>query len=144
MLDADCIQPVYPVPRKVCARRGPSAESWLCASILKERTPVKSNPVLDFGIDKKSLQYIGADLHRPECILAEPDGSLWAADARGGVTKISPNGDQQIVTQTQSEHFDSAGDEATRFLTGTLPNGLAFAKNGDILISNFGTDRLSS
>jgi sugar lactone lactonase YvrE len=25
---------------------------------------------------------------------------------------------------------------------GTLPNGLAFAKNGDILIANFGTDRL--
>jgi gluconolactonase len=103
---------------------------------------VKSNPILDFGIDKKSLQYIGGDLHRPECILAEPDGSLWAADARGGVTRIGPDGEQQLVTQTQSEHFDSAGDEATRFLTGTLPNGLAFAENGDILISNFGTDRL--
>ncbi len=32
--------------------------------------------------------------------------------------------------------------KATRYLTGTLPNGLAFAANGDILISNFGTDRL--
>ncbi|MEZ5813048.1 MAG: SMP-30/gluconolactonase/LRE family protein, partial [Rhizobiaceae bacterium] len=28
------------------------------------------------------------------------------------------------------------------FTEGTLPNGLAFARNGDILISNFGTDRL--
>jgi hypothetical protein len=27
-------------------------------------------------------------------------------------------------------------------LTGTLPNGLAFARNGDFLIANFGTDRL--
>ena len=30
----------------------------------------------------------------------------------------------------------------TKFTTGTLPNGLAFAANGDILISNFGTDVL--
>ena len=29
-----------------------------------------------------------------------------------------------------------------RFTEGTLPNGLAFAENGDILISNFGTDVL--
>ena len=32
--------------------------------------------------------------------------------------------------------------EASRYLEGTLPNGLAFARNGDILISNFGTDCL--
>jgi sugar lactone lactonase YvrE len=32
--------------------------------------------------------------------------------------------------------------EAIRYLEGTLPNGLAFARNGDILISNFGTDCL--
>jgi sugar lactone lactonase YvrE len=103
---------------------------------------VKPNPILDFEIDKKTLQYIGSDLHRPECILAEPDGTLWAADARGGVSRLTPDGEQQLVTQRQSGHFDSASDEATRFLTGTLPNGLAFAENGDILISNFGTDRL--
>ncbi len=101
-----------------------------------------SNPILDFGIDKSSLQYIGRDLQRPECILAEPDGTLWSADARGGVVRISPDGAQQIITQKQSEHFNAANSEATRYLTGTLPNGLAFARNGDFLISNFGTDCL--
>ncbi|MGA2721182.1 MAG: SMP-30/gluconolactonase/LRE family protein [Bryobacteraceae bacterium] len=100
------------------------------------------NPVLDFEIDKSSVQYIGDDLHRPECILAERDGTLWAADARGGVTRIQPDGTQAIVTQKRSGHFDGAGDEATRYLEGTLPNGLAFARNGDLLISNFGTDCL--
>lgn len=100
------------------------------------------NPILDFELDKSAVQYVGTDLHRPECILAEPDGTLWAADARGGVTRINPDGTQQLVTQKRSEHFDAAPDEATRFLTGTLPNGLAFASNGDILISNFGTDCL--
>jgi sugar lactone lactonase YvrE len=101
-----------------------------------------ANPVLDFEIDKASIQYIGDDLHRPECILAERDGTLWAADARGGVARIQPDGAQEIVTQKRSGHFDGARDEATRFLEGTLPNGLAFARNGDLLISNFGTDCL--
>jgi len=103
---------------------------------------VPTNPILNFEIDKAGLQYTGKDLQRPECILAEPDGTLWAADARGGVMTIHPDGSQNIVTQQRSEHFKDAGSEATRFLHGTLPNGLAFARNGDILISNFGTDCL--
>lgn len=103
---------------------------------------MKRNPILDFEIDKTKIQYVGHDLQRPECILAEPDGTLWAADARGGVAKISPNGTQKIITQKHSANFGKAADEATQYLTGTLPNGLAFASNGDILISNFGTDCL--
>jgi gluconolactonase len=100
------------------------------------------NPILDFGIDRASIRYIGSDLQRPECILAEPNGTLWSADARGGVMKISPDGSQQIVTQRGSQHFGKAESEASRYLEGTLPNGLAFARNGDFLISNFGTDCL--
>jgi sugar lactone lactonase YvrE len=100
------------------------------------------NPILDFEIDKSSIQYIGRDLQRPECILAEPDGTLWSADARGGVVRLRHDGTQEIITQKKSGHFSDAGSEATRYLEGTLPNGLAFARNGDILISNFGTDRL--
>jgi len=102
----------------------------------------RSNPVLDFGIDKDALGYLGHDLQRPECILAERDGTLWSADARGGVMRIGADGSQRIITQKQSGQFEGAGSEAERFLTGTLPNGLAFARNGDFLIANFGTDRL--
>jgi sugar lactone lactonase YvrE len=101
-----------------------------------------TNPIHDFGIDKSKLQYIGAGLQRPECILAEKNGTLWSADSRGGVVRLQPDGSQEIITQKISSHFSSADSEATRYLTGTLPNGLAFASNGDILISNFGTDRL--
>src|ERR1700761_697436 len=100
------------------------------------------NPVLNFSLDKNALQYVGSDLHPPECILAEPDGTLWSADARGGVVRISADGKQQIITQKRSGHFQDVGSEASRYLEGTLPNGLAFARNGDILISNFGTDCL--
>jgi len=100
------------------------------------------NPIFDFELNKNTLQYVGAGLQRPECILAEADGSLWIADARGGVIHLQPDGHQKIVTQRSSEHFAGVDNEGSRYLEGTLPNGLAFAANGDILIANFGTDRL--
>ena len=102
----------------------------------------RPNPILDFGIDKSTVRYTGSDLQRPECILAERDGTLWSADARGGVVQIRPDGTQTAVTQKRSEHFAEASSEATRYLQGTLPNGMAFARNGDFFIANFGTDCL--
>ncbi len=51
-------------------------------------TTARSNPILDFGIDRNRLNYLGCGLQRPECILAEPDGALWVADARGGVVRL--------------------------------------------------------
>ena len=102
----------------------------------------KSNPITGFQVDPAEVRTIGRDLQRPECILAEPDGTLWSADARGGVVRISPDGTQEVITQSYEKAFESAADEAGRFTEGTLPNGLAFAENGDILISNFGTDNL--
>jgi sugar lactone lactonase YvrE len=103
---------------------------------------MEKNPIIGFQVDPAQIRYIGHDLQRPECILAEPNGTLWAADARGGVARISPDGGQTIITQSFDATFREASDDASRFTGGTLPNGLAFAKNGDILISNFGTDAL--
>src|SRR4051812_33501890 len=103
---------------------------------------MKHNPIKDFEIDKSAIKYVGQDLQRPECILAEPDGTLWSADARGGVARLAPDGTQTVITQKRSGHFQEVTSEASRYLQGTLPNGLAFARNGDILISNFGTDCL--
>ncbi|MAF46934.1 MAG: gluconolactonase, partial [Rhodospirillaceae bacterium] len=100
------------------------------------------NPIDGFQVDPSELQYIGEGLQRPECILAEPDGTLWSADARGGVVRIGADGSQKIITQSSAEAFSGADDEATRFTEGTLPNGLAFGPGGEIYISNFGTDVL--
>lgn len=101
-----------------------------------------TNPLDGFTVNRDEIKYIGKDLQRPECILAEPDGTLWSADARGGVMRISADGSQEIVTQSYQKSFETQTDAAARFTEGTLPNGLAFAANGDILISNFGTDCL--
>ena len=100
------------------------------------------NPLAGFQVDPAAVSFVGTDLQRPECILAERDGTLWAADARGGVTRIGPDGRQTLVVQTADPHFDLSGAPSESLLTGTLPNGMAFAGNGDFLIANFGTDRL--
>lgn len=84
------------------------------------------NPIDGFEVDPSELGYIGEGLQRPECILAEPDGTLWSADARGGVVRIGADGSQKIITQSSAGAFSGADDEATRFTEGTLPNGLAF------------------
>ncbi len=101
-----------------------------------------NNPIDGFVVDKSKIRHTGSGLQRPECILAEPDGSLWSADARGGVVHIRPDGSQKLITQQAAAEFANASSDLERFTKGTLPNGLAFAKNGDVVISNFGTDRL--
>jgi gluconolactonase len=103
---------------------------------------MSDNPIKNFEIDPSAIKYIGESLQRPECILAEPDGSLWSADARGGVVHIQPEGKQRVITQKHSDDFQHIANDVSRFTEGTLPNGLAFAGNGDIFISNFGTDCL--
>ncbi len=100
------------------------------------------NPLIGWTVDRAAITCVGEDLKRPECVLAEPDGTLWAADARGGVMRIAPDGAQTLIAQRVDGHFDIAANAARSLLEGTLPNGLAFARNGDILIANFGTDAL--
>ncbi|WP_119355013.1 SMP-30/gluconolactonase/LRE family protein [Azohydromonas sediminis] len=106
-----------------------------------------ANPLDGFEVDRTAIRTVGRDLQRPECILAERDGTLWAADARGGVMRIAPDGTQHFVGQRVDERFataaaDTADAFEAKFTQGTLPNGLAFAADGSILIANFGTDCL--
>jgi gluconolactonase len=110
------------------------------ALIRKKRPP---NPLAGWQVDPATIRMIGSGLARPECILAERDGSLWAADARGGVVHIRPDGSQQLIASPDGGgHCDPGADRAPNLFEGTLPNGLAFARNGDLLIANFGTDAL--
>ena len=114
----------------------------------------RPNPLIGWQVDPTTLRTIGHDLSRPECILAEPDGSLWTADGRGGVMHIRPDGNQQLVIPTAnclpatgsfptaSSLPDGSSTTGRNLADGSLPNGLAFARNGDLLIANWGTDVL--
>ncbi len=99
------------------------------------------NPLAGFQVDPNDLSFIGQDLERPECIMAERDGTLWSADGRGGVVRIDPDGGQDLILQGApniSSDFESRLVQAE----GSLPNGLAFDADGSILIANWGTERL--
>jgi gluconolactonase len=63
-------------------------------------------------------------------VLAEPDGTLWSADGRGGVMRIDRDGSQRLLAP------------AAGATDGSLPNGLAFTPVGDLLVADWGTDAI--
>jgi gluconolactonase len=97
------------------------------------------NPLKGWQVDRSQIRFKGKDLQRPECILAERDGTLWTADARG-VMRIDTDGSQQLIRQQNVA--ERTLDAQSLILGGSLPNGIAFNRDGDILIANFGTDAI--
>ncbi len=83
-------------------------------------------PIKEFHLELSDLTYTGHELVRPESVLAQPDGTLWTSDGRGGVTRINPNGSQQFV--------DGLG--------GNEPNGLAMTDDGSLIIANLGQSKV--
>jgi len=79
-------------------------------------------PIKEFRLELSDLTYTGHDLVHPESVLAQPNGTLWVSDGRGGVTRIDPNGSQQFLGGLGGE-----------------PNGLAMAEDGTIYVANIGT-----
>jgi sugar lactone lactonase YvrE len=69
---------------------------------------------------------IGQGLHRPECVLAAPDGALYAPDWTHGIARIAPDG-----TVTSAVEADLIG-------AGFLPNGIALDADGSFLFANLG------
>ena len=105
---------------------------------------VSNNPLKGWQVDRAAIRHVGQDLQRPECVLAERDGTLWAADARGGVMRIGTDRSQDLVTpRVVVESSGREGFEA-RYVQadGSLPNGLAFDAHGDFIIANWGTDAI--
>lgn len=102
----------------------------------------RRNPLQGWQVDRTSIVHVGHDLQRPECVLAERDGTLWAADARGGAMRIAPDGTLRLVVPTVPQEDAATADFETRYVQshGSLPNGMAFLPNGDFIIANWGTD----
>lgn len=111
---------------------------------MPDRSP---NPLAGWQVDRAAIRTIGHGLQRPECILAERDGTLWAADARGGAMRIAPDGTQTLVTPRAAPAAASASasfDDRYVQAQGSLPNGMCFLANGDLLIANWGTDHVEA
>lgn len=97
------------------------------------------NPLKGWQVDRSEIRTRGTDLQRPECILAERDGTLWTADARG-VMRLNNDGSQVLIRQQGVADRDM--NAASMLMGGSLPNGIAFDRDGNLLIANFGTDAI--
>ena len=79
----------------------------------------------DFTLRKEDLRWVGANLSRPECIVAEGDGTLWVSDNRAALTRIDPDGSQTLVGSMRG-----------------APNGFALEEDGSFLVANIEDCRL--
>ncbi len=75
--------------------------------------------MFDFTLEPEAISWRGADLARPECVLATRDGALFCSDNRGGVTFLAADGRQTTIGRM-----------------GGAPNGLALERGGTILVAN--------
>ena len=85
-----------------------------------------SVPIKEFRLELSDLTYTGHDLVRPESVLAQPNGTLWTSDGRGGVTRINHDGSQQFIGG----------------LGGNEPNGLAMTDDGSLIVANLGQGKV--
>jgi len=78
------------------------------------------------SIDVSKLGSTGAGLHRPECVLATLDGSLYTSDWRGGVAQVRADGSQSLYAGKLP------GGRPLR------PNGIALRSDGSFLLADLG------
>lgn len=76
-------------------------------------------PIAGLRLAPQDFRCMGKDLSRPECIVADPDGTLWVSDNRGALTRIDPDGGQALVGSMKG-----------------APNGFAREDDGSFLVAN--------
>lgn len=80
-------------------------------------------------ISVDDVQWVGAGLVRPECVLATACGDIYTADWRGGVARIKSDGAQDLYI---GQPMDG---EALK------PNGIALLRDGSFLLAHLGAER---
>ena len=90
------------------------------------------------------LEPVGNDLHRPECVLAQPNGDLFVPDWRGGVTRIRLRPDSALRASSRLEEHrrvTADGSQETwlaRTTHDVRPNGIALLPDGSFLLASLG------
>jgi len=87
---------------------------------------LRTVPAAPLRVSLDELRFVGAGLNRPECVLATARGDLYAADWRGGVAHIRPDGSHALYTSALP------GGRPLR------PNGIALRRDGSFLLADLG------
>jgi sugar lactone lactonase YvrE len=72
-----------------------------------------------FRLQAGDFRTVARGLSRPECIVAEADGTLWVSDNRAALARISPDGTQVLVGTMRG-----------------APNGFSLDTDGSFLVAN--------
>jgi sugar lactone lactonase YvrE len=91
-------------------------------------TPVRTDLNGVTAPSSASLAFIGEGLSRPECVLANAAGDLYAADWRGGVAHLQRDGQQSL--------YAGPGPDGIAL----KPNGIALRQDGSFLLAHLGDD----
>jgi sugar lactone lactonase YvrE len=75
--------------------------------------------ITGFKLQRDQFRSVGRDLSRPECIIAERDGTLWISDNRAALMRIDPDGRQTLIGSMRG-----------------APNGFAMEADGSFLVAN--------
>lgn len=102
-------------------------------------SPARSANMLT--LTAKDISFLGHDLSRPECVIGEPDGTLWTSDSRGGLTRIRPGEDNSVLGRIEGLPNGIAIDSSGRFLVTDIDNGRLYCierdGNTSVLLDQF-------
>lgn len=82
--------------------------------------------IQDFTLDLSELQFVHSGLSRPESIIAERDGTLWASDNRGGLTRIEPDGAMKTIGHIGGDTNGVAMDGEGNFYLAHIEHGKVY------------------
>jgi sugar lactone lactonase YvrE len=74
----------------------------------------------------EQIDFVGAGLNRPECVLATAAGSLFTCDWRRGIAETLPGGGVNLIGSDKL------------IADGFRPNGIALRRDGSFLFANLG------
>jgi sugar lactone lactonase YvrE len=76
-----------------------------------------------FRLSPTDIAFTGHDLSRPECVVEQPDGTLWVSDNRASLTRIEPDGTQRRIGTIGGAPNGFARDRRGRFWIADIEGG---------------------
>ncbi len=96
------------------------------------------NPIRDLHLTPADLTFVGAGLHRPECVVPMADGTVYCSD-KDGIMRIDPGGGQTLIRRHYPDLEARDPERAARLVEASETNGFWPAPDGrGFLVANIG------
>lgn len=85
----------------------------------------------DFRLQTHDFTYVGHQLSRPECILADRRGHLWISDEASAILHIAPDGTQRRLGNIKGKPNGIALTSSGQFLVSDIEHGILYQLNDE-------------